>query len=191
MATKKKIEDQDEPKDGYVSLPAGRKQIDGYWDSRINDWGKLFANQEKNVKNGRPKAFLDPSHFWKTAVEYFKSVDGAPWLRKDYKGKDAVEVDIPTQSPYLWAGFDDFCLEKGICSSAKDYRTASRNEDYREGMYRDFAEVVRAVDEIMKGQKISGAIVGAFNANIVARLEGLADKTESEVTVKETRIGFE
>jgi hypothetical protein len=175
----------------YIELPTGQKRPPGYWNSRLNDWEKLFKNQEENAKNGRPKAFSSPSHFWATAVKYFELTDGAPWLKKDYKGKDAIEVDIPTQSPYLWAGFDDFCLQSGICASAKDYRTASRNEDYRSGMYADFAEVVRAVDDIMKGQKISGAIVGTFNPNIVARLEGLADKTENEVTVKETRVGFE
>lgn len=163
----------------------------GYWDRRLKDWDVLFKNQENNVKNGRPKAFQSPAHFWKTAVAYFKATDGAPWIKEDYKGKDAAFVEIPTQSPYLWAGFDDFCLENGICSSAKDYRTAMRNPDYRDGMYSDFAEVVNVVDSIMSKQKISGAVVGAFNANIVARLEGLVDKSENEVTVKETRVGFE
>lgn len=167
------------------------KKDSNYWDTRKDDWLKLFNNEEKNLKAGRPKAFQSPAHFWETAVSYFKATDGAPWLQTDFKGKDAVEVDIPTQSPYLWAGFDDYCLELGICSSAEHYRTASRNPDYREGTYKEFSGVVRAVDEIMKRQKISGALVGAFNSNLVARLEGLADKTETDVTIKETRIGFE
>jgi hypothetical protein len=181
--------DKNEPE--FITLPSGPKQGPGYWDTRLNDWEKLFKNQESNTKMGRPRAFQSPAHFWEVAVNYFKATDGAPWLKKDYKGKDALEVDIPTQSPYLWSGFDDFCLESSICSSAKDYRTAMRNPDYQGGTYADFSEVVHAVDEIMKRQKISGAIVGQFNANIVARLEGLAEKTENEVTVKETRVGFE
>lgn len=183
--------DKDEPQDGYTSLPTGQKKPPGYWDSRLDDWEKLFKSQEERVKMGRPRAFKSPAHFWETAVKYFKLTDGAPWLKKDYKGKDAVEVDIPTQSPYLWSGFDDFCLQSSICASAKDYRTAMRNPEYLDGRYADFTEVVRAVNDIMTGQKLSGAIVGAFNSNIVARLEGLAEKTESEVTVKETRIGFD
>jgi hypothetical protein len=184
MADKKDIEDENKYK-------SGPRRDSNYWETRKDDWLKLHFNETENTKNGRPKAFQDPAHFWEIAIGYFQKVDGAPWLKKDYKGKDAYEVDIPTQSPYLWAGFDDYCLEMGICAGAEHYRTASRNPEYREGTYKAFSGVVRAVDGIITQQKISGALVGAFNSNLVARIEGLADKTETDITVKETRIGFE
>ncbi len=158
-----------------------------YWKKRAKSGTK--AIKESNA--GRPKSFDSPEQLWELACLYFERCDNTPWMKKDYKGKDAIEVDIPTTSPYLWTGFEDFLFEKGICKSMKDYRTASRNPEYEQGRYKEFSEVVTRIDKIMTTQKVAGAAVGAYNSNLVARLEGLVDKTENEVIIKETKVGFE
>jgi hypothetical protein len=154
-----------------------------YWEER---------KQNGLAALGRPKSLESPAQLWALACEYFEQTDATPWERTDFKGKENERVSIPTDAPYLWSGFDDFLFSKGITKSLKDYRTASRNPDYREGAYKDFSEVVTRIDNVMTTQKVSGALVGAYNANLTARLEGLADKTETDVKiVDETKIGFE
>jgi hypothetical protein len=156
-----------------------------YWKERAKQGKEYFTNPV-----GRPKSLESPAELWELACQYFERVTGEPWFKKDWKGKDAFEVEAPTAAPFLWSGFEDFLFEKKGITTLKDYRTASRNEDYRDGTYREFAEVVRAIDNIMTTQKVSGALVGAYNSNLVARLEGLVDKSEETVIVKETKVGF-
>lgn len=164
-------------------------QDPSYWRERA----KTGAKALRDFAEGRPKAVESPEKLWQYACEYFERCAGQPWLKRDYKGKDAIEVDIPTSTPFLWSGLDDYLFEKGIISTLKDYRTGARNPEYKDGAYAAFSEVIRAIDEIMRRQKLEGAMVGAYNPNLVARLEGLADKTETtaEVTVKELKIGYE
>ncbi len=49
-------------------------------------------------------------------------------------------------------------------------------EGFREGDYPAFFEVITRADQIIDQHQFEGASVGAFNANIIARKLGLADK---------------
>ena len=160
------------------------KKDSGYWDRMKKEGVKTL---------GRPKAFESPEKLWEVACQYFKTCDENPWFKTDFRGKDTERVEIPTQTPYLWSGLDAYCFQEGYCVSLKDYRTGSRNPEYRDGMYKDFAEVITRIDNIMSTQKLEGALVGAYNSNLTARLEELVDRSEtkSEVTITETKIGFE
>jgi hypothetical protein len=52
-----------------------------------------------------------------------------------------------------------------------EFRSACMNKGDK-----DFLEVIARVEETIKTQQFEGACVGAFNANIIARTLGLADK---------------
>lgn len=149
-----------------------------YWKKRAEEGSKVILMRSA----GAPPALRSPEQLWGLACEYFERCDSRPWTRKDWKGKDATEVDVPTSAPYLWSGFDDFLFERGVCVTLKDYRTAARkNPDEIEEKYlyhANFSEVIRAIDKIMTTQKVSGGLVNAYNSNLVARLEGLVDKKE-------------
>lgn len=165
-----------------------KKSTDSQYWEKMKKAGAQFL---KETSAGRPKSFASPEELWGYACDYFKLCDETPWERKDFKGKDVMEVEIPTSAPYLWSGFEAYLFKNYGITTLKDYRTASRNEEHRDGAYKEFAEVIRAIDSIMTNQKLSGALVGAYSPNLVARLEGLAEKTENEVVIKETRVGFE
>ncbi len=154
-------------------------------------WQRMKKEGVKAFK--KPKAFETPEKLWGVACEYFEYCDNNPWIKIDFRGKDSDRVEIPTQTPYLWSGLDAYCFEKGYCVSLKDYRTGSRNPDYKKGAYAAYSEVITRIEQIMSCQKREGALVGAFNSNLTARLEELADKTDNktEVTINETKIGFE
>lgn len=46
-------------------------------------------------------------------------------------------------------------------------------------------QVTTRIDEIIYKQKFEGAAVGAFNANIIARDLGLADKKDVDIKTKD------
>lgn len=105
---------------------------------------------------------------WEACCEYFEATDLRKWTKKDWVGKDAIEVHRETETPYTLSGL--YLFLDITAQGWKEYRS-------REG----FSEITTRVEQIIYTQKFEGAVVGAFNANIIARDLGL--KEASTVTV--------
>lgn len=126
-----------------------------------NQFWKLRAS------NGRDKIFTSPEILWESACEYFEATDKRKWTKKDWVGKDAIEVERENETPYTKSGLALFldCDWRTIEALKKDA---------------DFLHIITRIENIIYTQKIEGANVGAFNANIVARELGLAEKTMND-----------
>lgn len=122
-------------------------------------------------KHGRDKTFSSPELLWESACEYFEATDARKWVRKDWVGKDAFEVQRETETPYTKSGL---CLFLDC-----DWRTI---ESLKDDSNKDFLQIVTRIEQVIYTQKIEGASVGAFNASIVSRELGLADK--ADITTK-------
>lgn len=122
-------------------------------------------------KHGRDKIFETPNILWEAAQEYFEATSSRIWERTEFNGRDAIECKIPTSAPFTLTGLYIF-LE----CDAKTWR------NYRER--EDFVPIITRIENIIYTQKFEGASVGAYNANIIARDLGLADKKEVDKTVK-------
>jgi hypothetical protein len=131
-------------------------------------------------KHGRDKLFESPELLWEAACEYFQWCSENPWNRVDFKGKDADRVGIPTERPLTINGL---CL---YLRCTPDYFKAFKNQD--RANKEDFIPVINEIEQTIYTQKFEGAAVGAFNANIIARDLGLADKKDVQKTV--TRLKF-
>lgn len=128
-------------------------------------------------KHGRDILFASPELLWEAATEYFEHTDGRKWQKTEYNGKDAIKCLVPNETPYTLTGL---CLYLG-CGSAY-FRNFKPNAS------EEFKTVITRIEEVIYTQKFEGASVGAFNANIIARDLGLADK--KEVDKKTTKIKF-
>ena len=126
-----------------------------------NEYWKLRS------RHGRDKIFSSSKILWRQACEYFTWCAANPWIKIDFKGKDTEKVEIPTARPFTLYGL---CLFLGV--NTKYFN------DFKKTANEDFSEVITRIEEIIKMQKLEGAMVGAFNANIVARDLGLSDKQE-------------
>lgn len=119
-------------------------------------------------KHGRDKIFADPETMWIAACEYFQWCVDNPILQQNWVGKDGDEVERKLPRPFtltaLAVYFD--CDEQTL----KNYGT---KEDHK-----DFFGVTTRINQVIRNQKFEGAAVGIFNANIIARDLGLADKAE-------------
>lgn len=150
---------------------------------------------------GNPKVFTGPNQLWKLACEYFERTDERPFLKQEQrrspvkieKGmildedlKDELRnpvVELKNIRPYTWAGFEDYLNEQGYITTLKDYKSN------RDNLYNDYVPVIDAIRETMFAQKFEGAASGAFNANIIARDLGLADKSEVKVQEEQPLFG--
>lgn len=126
-------------------------------------------------KHGRDKLFDNASLLWDAACEYFEWCDKNPWEATKTKSKlmGSETETSPTQRPYTLTGL---CLYLG-CNQAY-FR------QFKEKADEDFMSVITQIEETIETQQFEGAVVGAFNANIIARKLGLADKQEYSGDIK-------
>jgi hypothetical protein len=121
----------------------------------------------KRAKHGRDRIIQDPQILLESAHEYFEQTDSRKWTKKDWVGKDAIEVERENETPYTKSGL---CVFLGIDS----WRTIESLKNVNS----DFLQVITHIENIIFTQKIEGASVGAFNASIVRRELGLQDSID-------------
>lgn len=131
-------------------------------------------------KHGRDFKYT-PDALWDEAVKYFEWMSERVWNKKEAikSGDLAGElIDVPTSTPM---SIETFCLFADI--STETFRNYEKDKSNQ-----DFIGVITCVREIIESNQFEGATVGAYNANIIARKLGLADKTD--LTSKGEIISF-
>lgn len=130
-------------------------------------------------KHGRDKLFATPELLWASACEYFEWCDNNPILStkstSSTQGSSSEEKEF--QRPYTKQGLF-FYLE---CSNdwLRNFRKTCDN---------NFLQVIEAIEQTIENQQVAHAMVGVFNANLVARLNGIKEQTD--VTVNTVKIDF-
>lgn len=135
---------------------------------------------------GKPPRFKKPDELWEKFVDYCDWVDGNPWQLKtgsssiDDRGKDSktnvLRQEVrPVQRAYSLYGF---CAFAGIHTK---WATFKKNYSDKIG----FLPVMEQIENVVCAQQLDGALINQFNGNIVARLNGIADKTIQEVVGKD------
>lgn len=141
-------------------------------------------------KHGREKLFESPDALWEAACEYFESIQNSPYKKVEAKTvnigdyQSRVElVELPVMKPFTMHGL---CRYLG-CNTVYFYQF-EKNLKQDDPKHQDFSNIITRIREIIYEQKFSGAAAGFFNANIIARDLGLADK--KEVDKKTTKVKF-
>lgn len=135
-----------------------------------------MARLWEKVKVGAPPAFSSPEEMWERAVEYFKwCEENAIEEHKAFSFQGEItKTELPRMRAMTQAGLCTF-LSIGK-STWHDYCNKP-----------EFSDVTSAINDVMYEQKFSGAAAGMLNANIIARDLGLAERSESNVELKEVK----
>lgn len=146
---------------------------------KLNDKKMAYIDwTEAKKRGGNRKNIEDPQKMWDLACDYFKHTDDNQYEKQDFirGGEKAGDiVKLKNGRPYTWAGFAVYLRNNEIISSIDHYRLN------RDGKYRHFQEVMKAIGDVIYDNKFSGAAVGVFNANLIARDLGLVDKVQEVV----------
>ncbi len=131
-------------------------------------------------KGGRPPKYKTPEELRDKAEGYFQYCDTHPvevWQRKSAaanqtaKNGSGVKSDEGTmyiRRPYtldglaLWLDIHDW----------RHYRADHADDG--------FSPVIRALEARVRDQQVTGALVGAYNPNLVARLNGISESVQVE-----------
>lgn len=123
---------------------------------------------ELRSKTGREKLFSDPDAMWEAATEYFKYCD------------DNLINNVPR--PYTMVGL---CLYLD-CSQAYfrvfKLRLNPASETYDANLEKGFLTIIDRIEETIYNQKFTGAAVGQYKENLIARDLGLKDTTSNELS---------
>lgn len=117
---------------------------------------------------GRPRHFESPEALMEAFEEYEIWAENNPWMKEDFvkSGPCAGDkVHLETSRPLTEVEFAVFC---GMSlSGLKEY-----------GSRPEFSSIYHAIKDRMSAQRISGGLANAYNGNLVARIDGLTEKTE-------------
>lgn len=122
---------------------------------------------------GRPPAFETPEQFEAEALKYIEWVKNNPvekTITASFQGNISYEK-VPHSRPMTQYGLAAH-MKIGL-STLKDY-----------GAKPEFSAIFKMVTNLMTAWNIDGATCGDMNGNIVARIEGLADKQEVDLDAK-------
>ncbi|MEB0262913.1 terminase small subunit [Mucilaginibacter sp. 10I4] len=131
------------------------------------------------------KAISTHQELWELFTAYKTEVKSNPRHVYVLAQKFGEMVKQPCEVPLTKEGFYNYCANKEIISTLKDYFS---NRDSR---YSEYVPIcTRILDEIRQDQ-IEGGMVGQYNPSITQRLNGLADKQEIRSEVKTVhKIGY-
>lgn len=120
------------------------------------------------------------SEEWEAKLnEYFEFMKTQTWIKYEAikSGERAGElIPIPTRTP-LTRG--NLCIFAGI-----NRDTLANYASNKEGYENHFVITKQAL-EIIDNNQLEGALVGAYNPNLVARLQGIKEQTDHTTNGKE------
>lgn len=124
----------------------------------------------KNTKN-----IATPELMWDYFLEYVGETKSNPRKIKDWVGKDAMEVYREKENPLTMEGFSMWLFNNGITSNLHDYMANTLN------LYEEYSNICSRVKEAIRKDQIEGGMAGIFNPSITQRLNGLVEKTETNI----------
>lgn len=125
------------------------------------------------LKHGRDRVIQSPDELWENFIQYAEWVESNPLEEQHWVGKDGDEVKRYKMRPMLKPEFAVVC---GLSEFA-EIASLKKVSD-------DFSQIVRRIESAIASWNITGSAAGFLNPNIIARVEGLSEKTENTHEVK-------
>lgn len=131
---------------------------------------------------GRPPRYKSAKKLWAKFTEYIEWADANPVQtfnrlaasgdKLQQKSKSMAQMQV--QRPYTLIGFITFA---GIGNWVEFKQGKAHQTE-------EFSIVIRAIENTIQSQQIDGAMVGVYNSNLTARLNGIVEATKNEITGK-------
>lgn len=122
------------------------------------------------------RIFKSPEELLNAWVLYKSTLDeeARRWPKVQYVGKDGVRVEDYPKLPLTMDGFEVWCYDN--YGEVEQY---FRNKD---GYYDEFVTICSRIRREIRTDQITGGLLGAYNASITQRLNGLKELTENNNT---------
>lgn len=128
------------------------------------------------------KKVRNPEWLWEAFKEYCVQTKNTPFEITDWVGGIAKEVTRKKEKPLTFEGFENYCDSIGMIADLGHYVANSRNA------YDDYQPVLQRIRRHIRQDQIEGGVAGVYQHAIVARINGLVEKTENKHEVTEIKI---
>jgi len=120
-------------------------------------------------KHGRDKMFDTPELLMESAECYFNWCDQNPYVTTETTTTEKGFIVKEKEILRAYSRKEMFLYLKVSESWLREFKkTASK----------DFLLVIADIEDFIDSQQLGGATVGLFNANLVARMQGIKDRTD-------------
>lgn len=123
---------------------------------------------------GRPRLLKSPEEMWNLFTDYVDHAGLHPVIKRELNQRTGEVIEIPIDRPLTIEGFFTFAWDR--LGDINGYFYNVNNE------YADFLTITSRIKQSIREQQISGGMGGVYNANLTARLNGLTDKVQNEIT---------
>ena len=129
------------------------------------------------AKVGRPRKIDSPDTLLSLFREYKVWVKDNPRYKYTLNQRTGDMVAEPLEVPLSMEGFEVYCYNKH--DIWVEHYIVNKNQAYQE-----FCDISAYIKREIRSDQINGGLVGQYNANLTARLNGLTEKTETTVTME-------
>lgn len=129
------------------------------------------------AKVGRPRKIDSPETLLKLFRQYKTWVKDNPRYKYTLNQRSGEMVAEPLEVPLSMEGFEVYCYNKH--DIWVEHYIVNKNQAYEE-----FCDISAYIKREIRSDQINGGLVGQYNANLTARLNGLTEKTETTVTME-------
>lgn len=127
--------------------------------------------EKSRNKVGRPRVFETPSSLWEEFLRYVQDQKSNPIPKSHFVGKDGMEAVEYIPRPVTYLGFEGYLAEHDLLTQLKRYEL---NEV--------FVPTITRIRAFCKRHNIDLASAGILKENIIARIEGIKEQTETTIT---------
>lgn len=118
-----------------------------------------------------------PEKLWELFTEYRDNVKSNPRKKVEYVGRNGDRVETPIERPLTLDGFYCFGYDKGV--------TIHHYFDNPDGAYDTYRGIVTRIRNEVRSEQVDGAMVGVYNSNLTARLNGISENTNTNVNIEQ------
>jgi len=123
------------------------------------------------TKKGLKKYIQEPERLWELFEEYRKELKDNPRIKVEYVGREGDKVETPMQRPLTIEGFKNYCANKECDINGYWYNVDNK--------YPEYLSITSHIKNEIRQDQIEGGLLGAYNSNLTARINGIKDHTES------------
>ena len=122
-----------------------------------------------------------PEKMWELFEQYRTKTKSTPRQKMVFVGKDGNKDYELLETPLTFEGFYNYCYDTICCI---DQYFENRDERYA-----DYVAICSRIKRVIRQDQIEGGMVGQYNPSITQRLNGLTDKTETNVKIEKSIFG--
>ena len=123
----------------------------------------------------KPKLVPSPEIFGEEFENWVRLVKLNPIIVVDFVGGKGIRAEREKERPLTMEGFENHCYHLGWGTDLDQYFAN------REGRYSEYVSICTYIRRRIREDQIQGGMAGIFNNSITQRLNGLVEKTQTDL----------